>query len=154
VLVEAAWSAIKTPGPLRAFCQRVRARRGAQIAIVATARKLVCLAWQLLNTERDYAYKRQTIIDKSSEPSNDSPALRPATATSINQAPSPPSSARSPNSNSPYKPNSPTNASSKTGKQPATTQLQTPPLDFLTEKVSSRAVTSDRSGWFPGLATG
>ena len=32
VLLEAAWAAIKTPGPLRAFYQRVRARRGAQIA--------------------------------------------------------------------------------------------------------------------------
>jgi transposase len=48
VHVEAAWSAIKTPGPLRAFCQRPRARRGAQIAIVATARKLAALCWQLL----------------------------------------------------------------------------------------------------------
>ena len=64
VLVEAAWSAIKTPGPLRAFYQRVRARRGAQIAIVATARKLTCLAWQLLTTNQDYAFKRQTIIDR------------------------------------------------------------------------------------------
>lgn len=64
VLVEAAWSAIKTPGPLRAFYQRVRARRGAQVAIVATARKLACLAWQLLTTEQDYAFKRQTIVER------------------------------------------------------------------------------------------
>ena len=55
VLGEAAWSAVKTPGPLRAFYQRVRARRGAQVAIVATARKLACLCWQLLTTEQDYA---------------------------------------------------------------------------------------------------
>src|SRR4029453_14160658 len=40
MLVEAAWSASKAPGPLRAFYQRVRARRGMQIAVVATARKL------------------------------------------------------------------------------------------------------------------
>ena len=33
---------------LRAFYQRVRARRGAQVAIIATARKLACLCWQLL----------------------------------------------------------------------------------------------------------
>lgn len=64
MLVEAAWSAIKTPGPLRAFYQRVRARRGAQIAIDATTRKLTCLAWQLLTTNQDYAFKRQTIIDR------------------------------------------------------------------------------------------
>jgi transposase len=64
VLVEASWSAIKTPGPLRAFYQRVRARRGAQVAIVATARKLAALCWQLLTTEQDYAFKRQTIVDR------------------------------------------------------------------------------------------
>jgi transposase len=64
VLVEAAWSAIKTPGPLRAFYQRTRARRGAQIAIVATARKLAALCWQLLTTDQDYAFKRQTIVDR------------------------------------------------------------------------------------------
>jgi transposase len=40
VLVEVAWIAARSPGPLRAFHQRVRARRGAQVAIVATARKL------------------------------------------------------------------------------------------------------------------
>jgi transposase len=64
VLGEAAWSAIKTPGPLRAFYQRVRARRGVQVAIVATARKLACLCWQLLTTEQDYAFKRQTVVDR------------------------------------------------------------------------------------------
>jgi transposase len=47
VLVEAAWAAIKTPGPLRAFYRRIRARRGSQIAIVAVARKLAVLCWQL-----------------------------------------------------------------------------------------------------------
>jgi len=35
VLVEAAWSASRTPGPLRAFYQRVKARRGFQKAVVA-----------------------------------------------------------------------------------------------------------------------
>src|ERR671930_1582117 len=40
MLVEAAWVAAKLPGPLRAFFERVRSRRGMQIAVVATARKL------------------------------------------------------------------------------------------------------------------
>src|SRR6478672_5878873 len=44
VLVEAAWSASRAPGPLRAFYQRVKARRGFQKAIVATARKMTVLA--------------------------------------------------------------------------------------------------------------
>lgn len=62
VLVQAAWAAIKTPGPLRAFYQRVKARRGAQIAIVAVARKLAMLCWQLLTAEQDYAYQRPTLV--------------------------------------------------------------------------------------------
>jgi hypothetical protein len=37
--VEAAWSASKAAGPLRAFYQRVAARRGMQVAVVATAHK-------------------------------------------------------------------------------------------------------------------
>jgi transposase len=64
VLVEAAWAAIKTPGPLRAFYRRVRARRGPQIAIVAVARKLAALSWQLLTKQEDYAFKRQSLVDK------------------------------------------------------------------------------------------
>jgi transposase len=47
MLVEAAWAASKAPGPLRAFYQRVRARRGMQVAVVATARKIAVLCWQL-----------------------------------------------------------------------------------------------------------
>src|SRR5436190_9190085 len=43
MLCEAAWVAVRTPGPLRAFHERVRARRGVQIALVATARKLSVL---------------------------------------------------------------------------------------------------------------
>ena len=43
---------IRTPGPLRAFYERVRARRGAQIAIVAVARKLAVLFWHLLTKRR------------------------------------------------------------------------------------------------------
>jgi len=49
-LVKACWSVVKAPGPLRAFYERTRARRGAQVAIVATARKLACLFWCLPQT--------------------------------------------------------------------------------------------------------
>ena len=44
-LVEAAWSVVQQPGPLRAFYQRIRARRGSKIAVVAVARKLAALFW-------------------------------------------------------------------------------------------------------------
>jgi hypothetical protein len=47
MLVEAAWAVARTPGPLRAFFDRIRARRGPQIAAVALARKLAVLVWYL-----------------------------------------------------------------------------------------------------------
>lgn len=56
VLVEAAWVASRTPGPLRAFAQRVAARRGWNVAIVAVARKLAVIAWHLLSRGEAYAY--------------------------------------------------------------------------------------------------
>jgi transposase len=61
MLVEAAWRAIRTPGPLRAFGERVRARRGAPIAAVAVARKLLVLCWHLLTKEEDYAFQRPSL---------------------------------------------------------------------------------------------
>jgi transposase len=62
VLVEAAWTALRTPGPLRAFGERIRARKGAQVAAVAVARKLVVLAWQLLTKDEDYAFGRPSLV--------------------------------------------------------------------------------------------
>jgi transposase len=61
MLVEAAWVAVKTPGPLRAFFERVRARRGMQVAVVATARKLACLCWTMLTRGEDYAFARPSL---------------------------------------------------------------------------------------------
>src|SRR5437660_2579758 len=61
MLCEAAWVLIRTPGPLHAFYERVRARRGAQIALVATARKLSVLFWHLLTREENYAFQRPTL---------------------------------------------------------------------------------------------
>ena len=63
-LVEAAWSAVRQPGPLHAFYQRVRARRGHQIAIVASARKLACLFWCMLTRGEDYAYAQPSLTAK------------------------------------------------------------------------------------------
>ena len=62
MLVEAAWSASKAPGPLRAFYQRVRARRGMQIAVVATARKLAVLCWHLIIKSEDYAFAMPSLV--------------------------------------------------------------------------------------------
>jgi transposase len=61
MLGEVAWKVSRTPGPLRAFFERVRARRGPQIAATATARKLAVLFWHLLTREEDYAFQRPSM---------------------------------------------------------------------------------------------
>lgn len=64
VLVEAAWTTIRSPGPLHAFAERVRARRGANKAAVAVARKLTVICWHLLTKEQDYAFGRPSLARK------------------------------------------------------------------------------------------
>ena len=63
-LVEACWSTVRQPGPLAAFYQRIRARRGHSIAIVAAARKLACLFWCLLTRGQDYAFAQPSLTKK------------------------------------------------------------------------------------------
>jgi transposase len=63
-LVEASWSTVRQPGPMHAFYQRIRARRGHSVAIVACARKLGCLFWCLLTREEDYAYQQHSLTQK------------------------------------------------------------------------------------------
>ena len=62
VLVEAAWVATRTAGPLRAFAQRLAARRGWNIAVVAVARKLAVIAWHMLSWSEDYAFARPILV--------------------------------------------------------------------------------------------
>jgi transposase len=64
MLVEAAWAAVKTPGPLRAFYERIRSRRGMQVAVVATARKLAVLCWHLIIKGEDYAFARPSLTEQ------------------------------------------------------------------------------------------
>lgn len=61
-LVEAAWHAGRTAGPLRAFWQRVAAKRGVNIATVAVARKLAVIAWHLLSRGEEYAFARPSLV--------------------------------------------------------------------------------------------
>lgn len=63
-LVEASWSVVRQPGPIRGFYQRVRARRGHQVAITAAARKLASLFWCLLTREQDYAFGQPSLTTK------------------------------------------------------------------------------------------
>jgi transposase len=60
-LVEAAWSVVLQPGPLHAFYDRTRARRGHGKAIVATARKLAILFWSMLTRGEDYAHQQPSL---------------------------------------------------------------------------------------------
>jgi transposase len=61
MLVEAAWQAVRGPGPLRAFYERIARRRGNHIAAVAVARKLAVIVWHLLRRGEDYAWVRPAL---------------------------------------------------------------------------------------------
>jgi transposase len=63
-LVEAAWSVVQQPGPLHAFYDRIRGRRGNKIAVVAVARKLAALFWSLLTRGEDYAHAQHSLTAK------------------------------------------------------------------------------------------
>jgi transposase len=62
MLVEAVWSIQAAPGPLRAFFRRVQAKKGKQVAAVATARKLTVLIWHMLTKQEDYAWTRPALL--------------------------------------------------------------------------------------------
>ena len=62
LLVEAAWHAARTYGPLRVFAERVASKRGANVATVAVARKLVVIAWHMLSRDEDYAFVRPSLV--------------------------------------------------------------------------------------------
>jgi transposase len=63
-LVEAAWSVVLQPGPLHAFYDRTRARRGHGKAIVATARKLAVLFWCMLTRGENYAHQQPSLTKR------------------------------------------------------------------------------------------
>jgi transposase len=64
MLVEAAWRAVRGPGPPRASYHRVATRRGQHIAAVAVARKLAAIVWHLLRRGEGYARVRPALHAK------------------------------------------------------------------------------------------
>jgi transposase len=56
LLIEAATAAVRVPGPLKAFYLRLKAKKGHNKAIVATARKLAVIAWHMLTTGEPYRW--------------------------------------------------------------------------------------------------
>ena len=119
MLVEAAHAASHTPGPLHAFFERVKARRGWQIATVAVARKLLVICWHMIHDQRDYAYARPSLVAKKTralELRAGAPAHRgrPAgTAAAYNLEPS--GTANEPSAS---RPRPPTTTSPATGNRP------------------------------------
>jgi len=60
-LVEAARSVAQQPGPMHAFYERIRARRGHNAAVVAVARKLAVLFYLMLTRDEDYAHQQPSL---------------------------------------------------------------------------------------------
>jgi transposase len=86
VLVEAAWSAIKTSGPLRAFYQRLKARRGAQIATSRPPANSLRSAGNCSPPNRTTRSNARPSSNANSARSNSAPARPPATAPSTLRA--------------------------------------------------------------------
>jgi hypothetical protein len=55
---------VPQPGPLHAFCDRTKGRRGNGKAIVATARKLAILFWCMLTRSEDSAHQQPSLTRK------------------------------------------------------------------------------------------
>lgn len=56
LMVQAAQHVAKHPGPLGVFFRRLAKRKSRNVAVVATARKLVVIAWHLLTKNEPYRY--------------------------------------------------------------------------------------------------
>jgi transposase len=63
LLVQAAHHLRIHPGPLGAFFRRVAKRRGYNVAVVATARKLVVIAWHMLKSNEPYRYAQPQTVE-------------------------------------------------------------------------------------------
>jgi len=67
LLVQAAQHVRTHPGPLGVFFQRVAKRRGYNVAVVATARKLVVIAWHMLKANEPYRYAQPHTVEAKLE---------------------------------------------------------------------------------------
>jgi transposase len=63
LLVQAAHQVADHPGPLGAFFRRVAKRRGYNVAVVATVRKLVVIAWHMLKANEPYRYAQPQTVE-------------------------------------------------------------------------------------------
>jgi transposase len=62
LLVQAAQHLDRHPGPLGVFFRRLAARKNRNVAVVATARKLVLVAWHMLKNNEPYRYAQPKTV--------------------------------------------------------------------------------------------
>lgn len=62
LLIQAAQHVDKHPGPLGAFFRRLAQKKNRNVAVVATARKLATVAWQMLRHEEPYRYAQPRAV--------------------------------------------------------------------------------------------
>ena len=63
MMVQAAQTAASHPGPLGAFFRKIAKKKNRNVAVVAAARKLVTIAWHMLNNNEPYRYAQPTTLD-------------------------------------------------------------------------------------------
>jgi len=62
MLVQAVQAASDHPGPLGAFFRRLRKRKKYNVAVIATARKLVTIAFLMLKNNEPYRYAKLDVV--------------------------------------------------------------------------------------------
>ena len=63
MMVEAAQHLDKHPGPLGVFFRRMAKKKSRNVAVVATARKLVTIAWHMLKNNEPYRYAVPSTVE-------------------------------------------------------------------------------------------
>ena len=63
MMVEAAQHLDKHPGPLGVFFRRIAKKKNRNVAVVATARKLVTIAWHMLRNNEPYRYAVPSTVE-------------------------------------------------------------------------------------------
>lgn len=62
MLVQAVQAASDHPGPIGAFFRRLRKRKKYNVAVIATARKLVTIAYLMLKNNEPYRYAKLDVV--------------------------------------------------------------------------------------------
>ena len=63
MLIQAAQQVGRHSGPLGAFFRRLARKKNRNVAVVATARKLVTIAWHMLKNNEPYRYAQPKTVE-------------------------------------------------------------------------------------------